>query len=409
MQENELIPYLFKTEYRKIISVLCKLFGIVHIEIAEDIANDTFLLATETWNLKGFPDNPTAWLHTVAQNKTRDYFRRNKIFTEKITQEIKYSQDDFEEIAIDLSRQNIADSQLQMMFAICNPIIPVEAQIGLALRILCGFGIEEIAEAFLSNKETINKRLFRAKEKLRVENIKIELPDEVEIDRRLEAVLTTIYLLFNEGYYSSTQNQKLRKELCLEAMRLNYLLLENAATNKPSVNALLSLMCFHASRFEARFTESGEHILYENQNRDLWNDDLIEKGNYFLIESAKGQEISKYHLEASIAYWHCTKTETPNKWGNILQLYNKLLQIEYSPIVALNRTYALAKTSGKQEAIKEALKLKLSDNHLYYSLLAELYTDFDNAMALNHLKTAMKLAKTSTDKAIILRKMDSLI
>ncbi len=234
-----------------------------------------------------------------------------------------------------------------MMFTICNPVIPVEAQIGLALRILCGFGIEEIAEAFLNNKETINKRLFRAKEKLREENIKIELPDEVEIDTRLEAVLITIYLLFNEGYYSSTQNQNLRKELCLEAMRLNYLLLENATTNKPSVNALLSLMCFHASRFEARITESGEHILYENQNRDLWNDDLIAKGNYCLIESAKGQEISKYHLEASIAYWHCTKIETPNKWEIILQLYNRLLHIEYSPIVALNRTYALAKTSGK--------------------------------------------------------------
>ncbi|WP_435353750.1 RNA polymerase sigma factor [Emticicia sp. SJ17W-69] len=409
MQKNELIPYLFKTEYRKIISVLCKLFGIVHIEIAEDIANDTFLLATETWSLKGIPDNPTAWLHTVAQNKTRDYFRRNKIFTEKIAQEIKHNQEDFEEIDIDLSRQNIADSQLQMMFTICNPVIPIEAQIGLALRILCGFGIEEIAEAFLSNKETINKRLFRAKEKLREENIKVELPDEVEIDKRLEAVLTTIYLLFNEGYYSSTQNQNLRKELCLEAMRLNYLLLENSKTNKPRVNALLSLMCFHASRFEARFTDSGEYILYENQNRDLWNDDLIEKGNYFLIESAKGQEISKYHLEASIAYWHCTKVETPNKWENILQLYNRLLQIEYSPIAALNRTYALAKTSGKQEAIKEALKLNLSDNHLYHSLLAELFTDLDNDIALNHLKTAMKLSKTEVDKAVISKKMQNLI
>lgn len=409
MQKNELIPYLFKTEYRKIISVLCKLFGIVHIEIAEDIANDTFLLATETWSLKGIPDNPTAWLHTVAQNKTRDYFRRNKIFTEKIAQGIKHNQEDFEEIDIDLSRQNIADSQLQMMFTICNPVIPIEAQIGLALRILCGFGIEEIAEAFLSKKETINKRLFRAKEKLREENIKIELPDEVEIDKRLEAVLTTIYLLFNEGYYSSTQNQNLRKELCLEAMRLNYLLLENSKTNKPRVNALLSLMCFHASRFEARFTDSGEYILYENQNRDLWNDDLIEKGNFFLIESAKGQEISKYHLEASIAYWHCTKVETPNKWENILQLYNRLLQIEYSPIAALNRTYALAKASGKQEAIKEALKLNLSDNHLYHSLLAELFTDLDNAIALNHLKTAMKLAKTEVDKAVISRKMQNLI
>ena len=166
MNEKELIPRLFKTEYRKIISVLCKLFGIVHIEIAEDITNDTFLLASETWGLKGIPENPTAWLYTVAKNKTKDYFKRHKTFSEKIVVDIKQNQNQTEEIEVDLSNKNITDSQLQMIFTICNPIIPAEAQIGLALRILCGFGIDEIAEAFLTNKGTINKRLFRAKEKL---------------------------------------------------------------------------------------------------------------------------------------------------------------------------------------------------------------------------------------------------
>jgi RNA polymerase sigma-70 factor (ECF subfamily) len=217
-----------------------------------------------------------------------------------------------------------------------------------------------------------------------------------------------IYLLFNEGYYSLSQNTTLRKDLCLEAMRLNYLLIENESTNKPAVNALLSLMCFHASRFEARINPTGEIVLYEEQDTALWNKDLILQGEFFLNKSAKGNEISKYHLEAAIAYWHTHKEETPEKWDNILQLYNKLLIIEYSPIAALNRTYALAKAAGKAEAIVEAEKLKLITNHLYYSLLGYLYTDVDNETAIDHLKTALKLAKSETDKTTIRKSIDKL-
>lgn len=408
MQKEELIPNLFKSEYSKIIAVLCNLFGIKHIEIAEDIVNDTFLLATETWGQKGIPENPAAWLYTVAKNKTKDYLKRNQNFNGPILAEIKATQLDFEEMEIDLSSQNISDSQLQMLFAVCNPAIPIEAQIGLALRILCGFGIDEIAEAFLSNKETINKRLFRAKEKLREENIKLELPDPTEINKRMDRVLTTLYLLFNEGYYSKTQSTKLNKELCLEAMRLNYLLIENPSTNTPMANALMSLMCFHSSRFDARISESGESILYDDQDKSLWNEDLIAKGNYFLIESAKGQVVSKYHLEASIAYWHSTKIDSPKKWENILQLYNKLLQIDYSPMAALNRTYALSQANGKLQAIAEAEKLNMTESHLYYALLGNLYTEIDPKIARAHYSTAFAMAKTETDKATIAKSIAGL-
>ncbi len=405
MNEKELIPQLFKTEYRKIISVLCKLFGIVHIEIAEDITNDTFLLASETWGLKCIPENPTAWLYTVAKNKTKDYFKRHKTFFEKIVVDFKLNQNQSEEIEVNLSIQNITDSQLQMIFTICNPTIPAEAQIGLALRILCGFGIDEIAEAFLTNKETINKRLFRAKEKLRTENIKIELPTENDINSRLETVLTTLYLLFNEGYHSTTQKTHLRKELCLEAMRLNYFLIENETTNKPIVNALMALMCFHSSRFEARTNQTGDPILYDQQDKNLWNEELIAKGNFYLIQSAQGNELSKYHLEANIAYWHSSKIENPKKWDNILQVYNQLLLIEYSPITALNRTYALAQVKGKQTAIIEAEKLNLTDNHFYYSLLGYLNTDIDNMKAIKNFETALNLAKTNADKSTITKNL----
>jgi RNA polymerase sigma factor (sigma-70 family) len=275
VEHQELIPHLFRTEYRKIVSVLSRHFGFDQVEIAEDITSDTFLAAAQTWGLNGAPQNPTAWLYEVAKNKAKNYLQRGLVFKTKIAPEIKTSSPGIHENEIDLSPQNINDSQLQMMFAICHPSISPEAQIGLSLRILCGFGIEEIADAFLTNKETINKRLFRAKEKLREEKIKIELPGSSEIDERLSTVLTTIYLLFNEGYYSVSQNKTLRKELCLEAMRLCYMLVENEYTNKPPVNALLSLMCFHASRFEARVNKNGELILYEEQDSNLWNAELI--------------------------------------------------------------------------------------------------------------------------------------
>ncbi len=405
MEQPELIPHLFRTEYRKITAVFCKLFGIDHIEIAEDIASDTFLLASETWSIKGLPPNPVAWLYTVAKNKAKDHFKRDSIFKQKVSHHIKQFSAGTEEIEIDLSDKNITDSQLQMLFAICDPSIPVEAQVGLALRILCGFGINEIADAFLTNKETINKRLFRAKEKLRSENVQIELPPKEEIGKRLETVLTTLYLLYNEGYYSSGSDITLRKDLCLEAMRLTYLLIENEATNLPFVNALFALMCFQSSRFEARTDANGESVLYQNQDTTLWDQELIKRGEYYMNLASRGNELSKYHLEAAIAYWHTIQPDTKEKWENILQLYNRLLQIEYSPITALNRTFALSKANGKPEAIVEAEKLQLDSHHLYHSLLGELYTGIDDNMAITHFKKALALARSSSDRSLIANKL----
>jgi predicted RNA polymerase sigma factor len=383
-----------------------------HIEIAEDIVSETFLLATETWTIKGIPENPTAWLYAVAKQKTLHHFRRNKIFEKKIISELTSSKEKNHEIEkLNFSQQNIKDSQLQMLFAICTPAIASEAQIGLALRILCGFGIDEIAKAFLSNKDTINKRLFRAKEKLRSEKVKMELPSENEIASRLDNVLHIIYLLFSEGYYSKTQNQILRKDLCLEAMRLGVRLTEYERTNRPKTNALMALMCFHASRFSARQTNDPDMsglVLYEQQNEELWDKELINQGMHFLNLSAQGEELSSYHIEARIAYWHCTKEDTKEKWEDILQLYNQLVQINYSPSVALNRTFALYKANGKQAALAEAEKLKLGNNHFYFILLGELYKNIDNEKAKYNFEKAYSLAKTQTEKQGIQEMIDSL-
>jgi RNA polymerase sigma factor (sigma-70 family) len=408
MNQQALIPHLFRTEFRKITSVLCKQFGIEHIETAEDIASETFLAALEAWTYKGVPESPIGWLYAVAKNKARNHFHRNQVFAEKIYKTIKDEAPRADEIHLDLSEKNITDSQLQMLFAICHPTIPVEAQIGLALRILCGFGIDEIANALLTNKETINKRLYRAKEKLREENVLIEFPGSAEINKRLTTVLTTLYLLFNEGYYSESQDQIVREDLCLEAMRLTYMLVENELTNQPQVQALLSLMCFHASRFEARKNEHGEIVLYNDQDETLWNQELISKGIHFLRQASQGKELSKYHLEASIAYWHTYKADSHEKWESILSLYNKLLQIEYSPIAALNRTYALSKVYGREKAITEAEKLKLEENHFYFTLLGELYKGVDNTKAKGNFEKAFVLAKTRTDKQTIRKKLEDI-
>ncbi len=406
MQPN--LTHLFRTEYSKLVAVLCKTFGLTNIQLAEDIVSDTFIAAAETWGKKGLPDNQVAWLYTVAKNKTRDHMRRKKVFTDKIKVDIEHTSPNSTEMELDFSTQNIQDSQLQMIFAICHPSISEEAQIGLALRILCGFGIDEISAAFLSNKETINKRLFRAKEKLRKENIAIEFPKKEELSTRLETVLRTLYLLFNEGYYSISTNKSLRKDFCLEAMRLTLLLTRYSITDQPKVSALLSLMCFHASRFDARLDDSGEFVLYEDQDISRWDNALKEKGELYLNRSSTGEALSKYHLEAAIAFWHTEKEDTTEKWENILQLYNYLLQVEYSPVAALNRTYALAKANNKEEAIKEAKKINLAKNHLYHCLLAELYAKEEAPKALEHLETAFKLAKNEGDKNLIQRKIQAL-
>jgi RNA polymerase sigma factor (sigma-70 family) len=398
MEERTLLPHLFRTEYRKIVSVLCYLFGIEHIETAEDIVSDTFLTATETWSINGIPENPTAWLYTVAKNKTKNVLKRHALFEQKLSPEIKYSTEKITDINIDLSQKNIADSQLAMMFTVCNPVISGDAQVALALNLLCGFGIQEIADAYLTSKEVIYKRISRAKEKLKEKNIPIEQPSITEINTRLQTVLTSLYLLFSEGYYSTSNDTILRKDVCFEAMRLCYLLVENNPTDKPEVNALFALMSFHASRFDARITDKGESILYDSQDESLWNTALIEQGKYFLNKAATGNEPSKYHLEAGIAYWHTQKEDTGEKWDSILQLYNLLLVLEYSPIAALNRTFALARVKGKAAAIVEAEKLQLHNNPFYYSLLGNLYTGIDNKKAIRYFETALQLSHSAADK-----------
>lgn len=407
MNESNIIPHLFKTEYSKMVSVLSKSFGLEYIETAEDIVSETFLMALDSWPYKGTPENPTAWLYTIAKNKLKNHLARNNTFI-KIVNEQLADKNQFNEIEIDFSDKNISDSQLQMLFAVCNPSISTESQICLSLRILCGLGLNEIADAFLSNKETIHKRLQRAKEKLYSEKIKIEMPDDKEINERLNTVVQTIYLLFSEGYYSESNNSIVRKDLCIEALNLTYLLLDNSLTNNHATNALMSLMCFHSSRLEARYSENGNIVLYNDQDRTLWDTEFIEKGFHYLQQASKWEITSIYYIEASIAYWHTVDNSNPYKWTSILKLYDVLLSDKYSPIIALNRIYALSKVYGNIAAIEEAEKLNLKSNHFYLLLLAELYNLIDVEKTNEYLTKAYNYCKTDTEKTMIKKKIERL-
>lgn len=403
---NELLPHLFRQEYAKMTAVLCRHFGLQHIEIAEDIASDTFLKASEHWAINGIPENPTAWLYTVAKNKTKDYFKNLSVFETKIKAQIETDilQKEYE---FEYNSQIIVDSQLAMIFAVCNPANSNESQICLALQILCGFSVEEIANAFLTKTETIKKRLQRARTHLRNDNFQIKSLSETEIKSRLETVLKTLYLLFNEGYFSKTNNKQIRIELCSEATRLTLLLTENPLTNTAQVNALLALMCFQSSRLEARTNINGEAILFEEQDKSLWDQSLIQRGNYYLVNATNGNEVSKYHLEAGIAYWHTTPTDN-EKWQHILQLYNQLILIEYSPITALNRTFAFAKVYGNEKAILEAEKLGLTENSHYHALLGYLYTDTNIDKSIAHYEQAFTLTKSRIEKQTLQKEIELL-
>jgi RNA polymerase sigma-70 factor (ECF subfamily) len=407
--DQQLLPHLFRTEYTKLIAVLTRLFGLKNIESAEDIASDTFLAAAELWGHKGIPANPTAWLYTVAKNKTLDFLKRDDLFHKKVKKSLLNKTAITENSDIDFSPKHIQDSVLAMMFAVCNPVIPAESQVSLALQILCGFSIEEIANAFLTNKETVKKRLLRAREKLRNESANLDTPGPNEINKRLDNVMTTIYLLFNEGYFSKTGNSIIKKDVCSEAIRLALLLTGAGTTNTPSVNALLALMFFQSSRLDARMNEQGEAVLFEDQDRSLWDQQLIEQGNYYLNLSAQGNKLTRYHLEAGIAYWHTISGNPIEKWNAILQCYNQLLLIEYSPVAALNRAYAYSKVFGNKAAIMEAEKLQMTGNYFYHSLLGEFYTSVEKEEAVGHLQKAKTLTGSVTDRQVLQKRIEKIV
>lgn len=412
-ESNQLVAHLFRHEAGRIASVLTRMLGFDRLDLAEDMVQDTMMQALQSWRFQGIPDNPRAWLYRVARNKALDVIRRENRF-ERIRSDVEYLHQHkaIETMAnVYFFDDEITDSQLRMLFAICHPAIGVESQMAMCLKILCGLSVQEIAGAFLTTDETIAKRIYRAKEKIRQDGIRLEVPAGPHLASRLEAVLKSIYLLFSEGYNSSNPDQLIRRDLCEEAMRLCLLLTQTPQTRQPAVDALLALMCFQTARFDARTDQNGSIILLANQDRSRWNQALIQQGHTYLNRSAEGTEPSEYHLEAGIAMLHCTASscETTD-WPTILLYYDLLLTLKPSPVVRLHRAVVVAKVIGLRQAIGEIVNLpELDTMHYYHAVLADLYEQNDQAdPARLHYQRAIQLTSSTAEKELLQRKLNRL-
>ena len=365
--------------------------------------------ALRTWPYIGVPQNPAAWLTQAAKNLALDHVRREKLHRDKEAQIIA----SFEDWSSDPDTESpqfeneIKDGKLRLIFACCHPSVPQEAQTALALKTLCGFGPAEIAKAFLTTEAAIAKRLTRAKQRIRELRIPFESPAGDDLSARLDAVLQTIYLLFNEGYKASTGENLIREELCSEAIRLGLLMSEHPATNLPRTHALLSLMLLNGARLAARTDTDGNVLRLKDQDRTRWNRTMINRGVLHLRESAAGNEISEYHLQAGIAACHCVAPDFGSTdWPRILNLYDQLIQLDDSPIVALNRAVAVAQVRGPEAGIDAIAAIRnchsLESYYLFYAVLAEFEFQLQHfPAAAAHLRRAIQLAEITSEKALL--------
>ena len=411
----EKIEHLFRHESGKLVAVLTKTFGASNIELAEDVVQEAILEALKQWSFKGIPDNPIGWIYKVAKYKAINIINRHQHQTSLETDLADLVEiDQTTAIRIDqlFTKEEIADDQLRMIFICCHPSISSDSQVALTLKTLCGFSIPEIAKAFLTTEENINKRLVRARKKIRDANLQFEIPTGKELKSRLTSVLEIIYLLFNEGYHASIGEDIIRYELCLEAIRLTEIITSNPnLSNTSSAYALLALMSLNAARFQSRIDESEGIIDLANQDRTQWDSKLIQKGIHYLEFSTQQKEISIYHILATISAHHCTaKDFESTDWKSILSLYNHLITIDKSPIALLNRTIAVYKVEGAKEALiafnkiedQESLKTYLP----YYTTKAELY--FQNKevkLAIDTLKKALNIPAKKRIKEFINNKI----
>jgi len=417
---HRLTDHLFRHESGKLVSVLTKIFGTENLETAEDVVQDTLLQAMHVWKLKGIPESPSAWLFRAAKNRAIDIIRRNKHSVQfdfsdsgRILLTSEYSLS----ATMDAlwNDELIKDDMLRMMFACCHPEISVENQITLILKTLCGFSTAEIARAFLTPEDTVSKRLYRTKEFFRHRKIKPEIPSVDELKNRTESVLNSIYLLFNEGYNSTHPEQLIRKNLMDEAMLLCRLLTENGNTQTPETFALMALMCYHSARTDSRMTSDGEIILLPEQDRSKWNFNLVQEGNKYLNKAAFGNSISTYHIEAAIAYEHCSaKNFKLTDWIRILQLYEWLCKISPSPVTELNKSIAVMQVHGPESAMKSVMEIpgrkKLESFYLYHSLLGEINSRMlKKTEAKKNFEDAIRLTNSEPEKKMLKNKINALL
>ena len=413
---RQLVDHLFRHEAGKMIAVLTRIFGIHNLELVEDTVQETFLKALQTWGYGAVPENPSAWLMQVARNRAIDLIRQQHKRS-GISEELSLRLQSDAENAIQqfFLDTEIADSQLRMIFTCCHPALSPEDQVALTLKTVSGFGIQEIARALVSGESAIEKRLYRAKEYIRQQQVRFEIPSGPALDERLETVYTVLYLLFNEGYHSLKADELIRHDLCGEAMRLCTLLTEHKSGARPSTYALLSLMCFQASRFGSRLGENNTMIMLQKQDRSKWNRELIGMGYHYLDLSSTGDQLSVYHLESAIAAEHCLAPDFEStNWQALLRLYDYLLECKPIPIVRLNRAVVLSEVQDASTAINTILDIPgiaglLGQQPIYSSVLGELYLRAGNVgEARRRLEQARLLTPSLAEKKRLQEMLDGL-
>jgi RNA polymerase sigma factor (sigma-70 family) len=411
---SQLAEHLFRQEAGKLVSVLTGIFGIDRLQLAEDVVQEALVRALQTWPYYGIPKNPAAWITQTAKNLALDLIRREKLFRDKqpeiATSAEQWSADSFADDS-PLFDTEIRDSRLRLMFACCHPLIAQEEQTALALKTLCGFSAAEIAKAFLTTEAAIAKRLTRAKQKIRELRIPFEIPSGGELSIRLNGVLQTLYLLFNEGYKASSGESLVKKDLCYEAIRLALLLAEHSAANQPRIHALVALMLLNAARLPTRTDTEGNILRLKEQDRSRWDRAMIARGMFHLLQSAQGDAVSDYHLQAGIAACHCAaKDYESTDWPQILSLYDRLIEFDDSPVVALNRAVAVANVQGPIAGIKavEAIRNrgKLSSYYLLYAVLGELEAQLNHLRtAADHFRVSLKLTETKSEQMFLSKRL----
>lgn len=398
------------------VSALTRVFGTHNLALAEDVVQEALVQALRQWPFAGIPRNPAGWLYQVAKHKAIDAVRREQTLSRLAPDDraglppARAVEPLLNEVFVD---EEIKDDTLRMMFTCCHPALPLESQIALTLKILCGFSSAEIARALLTQDAAIQKRLYRAKQHLREERIAFEVPSGPKLTARLRAVLSVLYLMFNEGYSASFTDHPIRKDVCIEAMRLCKLLTEHPAGQHPGAFALMALMCFHAARFDARLDDSGHLLMLKSQDRSKWDRTLITEGFRYLNRSAAGDAIDEIQLEAGIAAAHCVaESYERTDWARIVQLYGLLLAIKPSPIVALNRAIALAEVQGPRTALDTLAAIPerdvLASYPFYPATLGELHRRLGNLdEAARHLERAIALTSSPAEKHFLREKLDA--
>lgn len=352
-EPRELVEHFFRHESGRLVALLTRSLGIGRLDLVEDVVQASLMQALQAWASRGIPDDPAAWLYRTARNNAIDALRRQRVH-DRILPRLAGSTSVAEPLPDELQfAEEIGDEPLRLLFLCCHDSVPIESRVALALRTVCGFGTAEIARGLLTSEANVQKRIARAKGRLRDEPDAWEVSGLVaSLRERLDAVLAVVYLLFNEGYNASHSDTPIRRDLCDEALRLARMLALHPVGDDAVVFAMLATLCFHAARFDARISTEGTVVLLGEQDRSAWDWTLIREAMEWMSRSAIGNTLSRYHVESAIAWEHCrARSFAETDWGRIIGLYETLDQIAPSPIHVLNRAVAEAYRDGPRAGL----------------------------------------------------------